>query len=286
MSGTGWNKGHKYTRWLRINSAQRVTGTDADFTIDMGPSLQKISSLSIVKAQFPNVFYNVFQTTIKYNNYFRLYRSSNTTYYNIRITPGNYSAYTLMAAITTAVSTATSAAVVLVFTLDTATNLVTITCPTLAAGFLTFYTLTDTQAGAINVQGRQDYNPLGLLGFETTSNVTLAALTSANSYTGTNFPSLNNPNIAYLTSRTLAPGNSFDEKGSKSNVIAPIAINAQWLGLVTFDCQQDVLCSISYGLPRSLTNIDIQLVDHDLDPLDLHGNELNIDMRIWTNDIN
>lgn len=300
MAGTGWNKGHKFTRWLRINSADRVRGTDAEFSINMGSSLQKISAMSIVKAQFSNVFYNVFQTSIKYNNYFTLYRSATGLFYNIRIPPGYYSVYTLEAAIISAVSAATGGAVVLVFTLNPDTNIVTVTVPTLAAGYIRFFST--PIAGATNLSTvplpssiRQDFNPMGLLGFPTISSTntlivssdgTTTDLTSANSLIATYFPSLNNPSIAYLTSRVVAPGNSFDEKGSKSNVIVPIALTAPFLGLVTFDCQQDVLCEIAYGLPRSLTEIDIQLVDHDLDPLDLHGTELNLDFRLWTNDIN
>jgi hypothetical protein len=284
MAGRGGNKGAGFTKQLRINSSNRVdllNSSDSDFSIDVGPSLQLVKRLSITGAQFNNVFYNVFQTSIKWNTYFQMIivGGADAGSYSLGIPAGYYSAYTLYTAITDAISTATGATTLFAFTLNSTTNKVsaTVTAP-VGTTSVTISALTLLQQATVNLAGRQDYNPFGLLGFI----LPQVWVPSVTTNTAFYFPSLNNPSVAYILSKTLAPMNSFDEKGNISNILIPINITAPFNSLCVFECQQDILCEIDYGKnPRALNRIDIQLVDHDLDVLDLHQTELNIDCRVW-----
>lgn len=289
MAGRGSNKGAQFTKLLRINSSNRVnptTTTDTNFDIDLGPNLQLAKQISILAVEFPNNFYNVFFTTTKFNNYIKVTINDatppGTHDYLISVPPGFYSVYTLYAAVSAAVSAATAAATTVAFSFNATTNLVTATW-TPAVGTTSIVT---SNFSAVNVatvgSGRQDYNTFGLLGF--INQTWTAASSTPWSSTATLFPSLGSTEKVYITSSALSPMNSFDEKGQTANVLVGIQNTAPFGGISTFECQQDILCEVNYGKnPRALNRIDIQLVDHDGDILDLHGGQLNLDLRVWLN---
>src|SRR6478736_3965615 len=109
MSGGGGNKGQLYTRTLRINSSNRTdlkNQTDSDFTVNLGNQLQQIRKLSVIEVSVPNIFYNVFESKQKYNNYFYMsvFDLGGIHNYVVRITPGFYTLTQLQAAISTAVT--------------------------------------------------------------------------------------------------------------------------------------------------------------------------------------
>lgn len=287
MSGYGGNKGSQFVRTLRINSSNRTdpeNSTDSNFYINIGPNVQQVLKVSPTSIQFPKNFYNVFQNNAKFNNAFALYTEDSklgpieTT---ILIPPGYYTANQLMSAIQTAVLTA-NPNVTLTFTYDSITQRSSVSRT--VGGTVTLVQMIQLTPpySILGLPGKQDFNPFGLLGFDITTLLWHAA--DNTSRVGIAAPSLNNPSIAYISSAALSPQNSFDEDGKISNIIAQVDLGSTPQGaMASWECKQDILCEIDYGRPRMLSLIDIQLVDHDGDILDLQGGELNLFLRVWLN---
>lgn len=279
MSSRGWSKGTAYKKFLRINSTNRTLQSDPDtnFSVNLGTNLQLVSKISVLQCQFTNAFYNVFQTSQKYNNAFTMITTSPTLSYNLTIPPGYYSVYTLFAAIKKAVDGISgTTGTTITFNIDSTTNIVNAYVTTTKATVQ--FTHSDVKTNGLG--GRQDNWPFGLLGFA--GDFTIS--TSSGSPTlATYFPSLNNPSKVYVTSSALAPGNALDEDGKTSNILLPMDITVPFLGLQTWECKQDEQFEVNFGRPRNLGLVDIQLVDHDGDPLDLHGTVFNIDLQVFTN---
>ncbi len=289
MANKGFAKGSDVCKFLRINSADRVadsSSSDAKFSIDFGQNLQQVKQLSICSVTFNNVFYNVYSTSIKYNNRFRLTLvtslPSNQSW-DIVIPPGHYTAYSLIDAINAAINTATGGTLGFTFTLDPSTNIVTMALTSGPVGLLDVFF---SRAVPDTVKTRQDFWPFGLLGDDTVNPPgggvgTFHFDLTDDTRVFANMPSLNEPAYIYILSAAMAPANSFDEKGSFSNVLIAIPVTAPWLGRNVFDCKVDQLCEIIYSPSRNLDRVDFELVDHDLDPLDLHGTQLEMQLRVW-----
>lgn len=289
MSGGGGNKGYTYCKNLRINSADRINvdnTTDTDFQVDLGNALQQVKRLSILRVQVPNVFYNVFETKSKYNNAFYLQTIDAGVPKDVlvQLPVGHYDAYSLMQAISNAVSDPTSgnANITLHWTLNNITGKTTVSAT--FAGTATevdiIYPIPAIPLATLT--GRQDYNPFGLLGFNLTNQT--IALTAGVSVTGNNLPSLNQPSVCYVRSTWMSPSNEYDEKGTITNNMTEVSLaGAQWGETAEFDCKQDILCEIAYGPARQFSMVDVQLVDHDGDILDTQGLPINLYLKVWQN---
>jgi hypothetical protein len=305
MSGTGSNKGTQFVHTLRINSSNRidpVNSTDSNFLINVGNQMQQVIKVSPISVTFPRVFYNVFNTAQKFNNAFAvtiIYASNPTVQAMVLIPPGFYTATLLANAISTAIATLDSNAV-FAFTWNVTSQRYTVTATLGGTGGAAITSVMITRPvdfviiGSIplstyGLSQKEDYDPFGLLGIliPPTSGMSLLGLlfnSTHTTYTGVYAPSLNNPALAYIQSRALAPMNSLDETGKGADILMEVMMGDVPQGsTVTWRCQQDILCEVDYGSPRMLSQIDIQLVDHDGDPLDLQGNELNLFLRYWLN---
>jgi hypothetical protein len=279
MANKGYGKGTNLRKGLNINSSDRIQrehSSDSNFTIDFGMNLQQVKRVSVNSVIFNNVFYNVWETTLKSNNYFTMIVVGGAAAgtYSIKVPQGHYDAPSLMEAIGDAVMDATSDQIDITFELSVSTNLVTAWISTFPVGTTSVrFLLTNA-----NAPSRQDGWPFGLIG-ESTGDFFMAM--NLDRTTFTNMPSLNEPAVAYLMSSQIAPSGAFDEKGSYKNVILPIPITAPYLGRNVFDCKVDELCDIDYEPARNLDRVDFQLCDHNFDLLDLRGNSLNINLKVW-----
>lgn len=273
---TGASRGTKYSKLLRINSSNRSSGTNSDFTIDYGVNMSQVAGVSIDSIQFWNQIYNIYNTSLTSNNVFRLTvtpPAGSPTTYILYWTPGYYSAVDFL----TNFAAFALGTYGFTFNWDIGQygNKVTTSVP---GG----YAVTVSQAHVSDLQGKtQTEDPWNMLGFTYNNSGNIDLVNGTATYQ----PYMIHTSMAYLTSRILAPGNSFDEKGSVSNVLRPIAINTGWKELVMFECKDDPLCSIWYPRPRALNQIDIQLVDHEGFNIDLGQSELNIELRIWYNNL-
>jgi hypothetical protein len=81
----------------------------------------------------------------------------------------------------------------------------------------------------------------------------------------------------------MSPGNSFDEKGTQSDIFLAVMNIAEFGARTVFECKVSELCDLNYGLPRNLSSVDIQVVDHEGNELDLHGTDIDIEMRVYMN---
>lgn len=274
----GWNKGCTFQKRLRVNSQNRTNPLDSDtnFFIDLGQNVNLIKAISVTSVSFNNVFYNVFNTKTKYNNYFTMTVTGvGAGTYVLGVTPGYYSANVLASEINTVVNAALPGTT-LTFNMDPITNYMSVYGTTTSTSII----FSAPSSAPPNSLGRQVYWPFGILGFD--GPMTLSTSSSSPNL-ATRVPSLNEPSIAYISSSSICPSYSFDEKGSVSNILQPINLTVPYGTLQTFECKQDILCSLRYDSPRPLGRVDIQLVDHEGDILDLHGTPLNIEFLIWLN---
>lgn len=268
MSGSGGTKGYRSSRLLRINSKNKLYGTDTNFVVDIGNCLQLVNTISFVSCTFPNNFYNVIGAGPRQNNVSNILidTGSGTTSTSITITPGWYTVSTLTDAMTTAFAALTPS-VTTVFNYDPITNRVGKTLTNIG------YTVTATKPSG---QFSWLFELLGSVNAQVIINSTQIRY-------GENAPQMGGEEIVYIQSSTLAPGNAMDEKGLQFDIALPVVVNAPFGSLNVFECKQDHLCEIIYVKPRNLSNIDIRLVDHEGNLLDLHGGTLNIEMRVWFN---
>lgn len=275
----GWDKGTNYKKRLRINSVNRNsdTETDANFTVNLGSNVDLVQEITLQSIQFSNVFYNLYNIREKYNNFFEyIVTGSSAGSWLLAVDPGRYTVATLIQAIQEAVAE-----------VDADTTLHFNQSP--IDNFLSLYVTTTHDSVTLRAPttqppgttGRQSYWPCGLLGF--TNPMTNISTDSNQPVRATYMPSLNDPSIVYLRSTALSPGYGFDEKGTTNSILIPINITVPYLSLQTVETKQQSLDSIRYKNPRPLSLIDIQLIDHDGDPLDLHGTPLNIECIIWLN---
>ncbi len=294
MASSGQNKGCNNLNKLRINSINKQADyeTDNNFTIDLGDRAQQVKRISIVSAQFYNVFYNVYNTPKKFNNGFQVFISDGTfvSHQPYLIAPGRYTVYELMQLVKNAIESIGAFVVVMTISLNQNTNLVSVSLNITESGFVN---LVGVQPYASQSAGQiQDDWIFGLLGwprvnqsYAGTNKVTLWTGNPGMTVTAPYFPRMGGPTLAYITSSTLAPSASWDEKGSSSNILLAMDITVPWLDLQVFECKVDTLCELIYKTTRATNVIDIQLVDHEGDPLDLHGTPLNLELRVWTNTV-
>jgi hypothetical protein len=271
---SGYRKGTNYTKLVRINSRNKLWGTNANFRVDLGNALQQVTQVSIVSAQFYNVFYNVYSQFGHANNLLTYLAEPADTFITIQLEPGFYSAQTLADAISTAIATNGTAPMPNTFTLDPISGKYSLVFTT-SGESATFTPSTST--GLVI-----DLDPLNMLGW----NYNGANITIGNTAVVANsVPTMVDTSKVYVLSAALSPSNSVDETGISSNILLPIINSVPWGYLNTFECKVDTFCEISYSRPRNLNQIDIQLVDHDLRQLDLQNTELQLELRIWCNNV-
>jgi hypothetical protein len=274
MSG-GFRKGTQNSKLLRINSSNRISGTNSNFTVDLGSSLQQVSQVSVATVQFYNVFYNITanpsdsnqpETSPVTGSNNRIdYKTSLPSSGSIFLTPGYYSATDLVTELTSVFSIIAGEAVT--FTFDSINNKYSVQT--------TAITLT-----IIDPANGQNDSPMEMLGFTYTNGVITITPTPLQAKF---IPNMVHVSIAYLASSALSPMNSVDEKGLSSNILQPINVTSAWGELNLFECKVDELCELIYPRTRILNRIDIQLVDHEGRVLDLQSTELNIELRVWFN---
>ena len=283
---SGVDQGFAQSRLVRISGedaspAEPGTASEkTNFIVDFGYNLQQVKRVSILNVSFLNNAFNFIDEPKSLSNvnwtitiagpgpvlYFETY-TIDPGFYNIEqvITTLNTSAAEFKVAhpeapTVTFVESETSGFVVAEFGVTT-------------AGWV--YDITDTKAdGTASLIG-----PLHQLGFATG----LAVFGAAQNLTATTLPSLQGLTEAYITSTALAPGNCFDEKGSITSIFVTVPITAPFGTLNVFECKQDVLCEVSYPLPRNIQKCDFSLRDRFGNLINLNGANLKLTLRVWYN---
>lgn len=273
MASTGGRKGTRISRLVRINSENRINPegtTSSNFTVNFNNSLQLVQGISFVSAQWWNAMYNVLDAPNRQTNQMQVVvddHSHAVQTYVITITPGWYTLSQLMTAIQAAFASFTFP-VPLTLSYDPIQNRVS---HTVTGGF---------SVTVSRVSGQ--FSWLGfLLGYPNTSTPQDWSDTSIAAIVGA--PNMGGPKQIYITSSTISPGNSLDEKGRQSDVCLALTNDVPFGSLGTFECKVDQFCEIDYKRTRNLSNIDIQVVDHEGFEVDFHGLPINIELRVYMN---
>lgn len=282
MAGTGPGYSTLYSKIVHVNSNDRIPGLGGDrstnFVMSLGTNLQSCKQISYKSSVFNNNIYNVREVTsynTTFNNRYTVYIGANPI--NIVIQPqGFYNVGSLTTYIAQTIEAIAAAAPynetwTLTFTQDPNSQLVKLAFTSTGADIV--MVVDDTKLAGLN-QANTGYGPWGMLGFPATF-----SLTSGASITATNMPSMNTFPYVYLRSQALAPANAFLTSGQIVNDFQAIPVTAPFMGRNTDDCKVDVLCNINYTTPRLLNQIDIQLVDHDGNEINLMGGTLAFELR-------
>lgn len=264
---SGKELGYQYSKLVTVSGEARNAGTgysNTNFTINLGPNMQKVARVSVASVTFPNSAFNVNGGSIA-NNSFAIVVGGVTTEYTVE--PGYYNTTTLMSNVQTAINTyltTLGAGQSVALTQDSISNFVTLTYTAGSSGVATI-TLADTEQGS---------GIWELLGFDS------LPLTGA-TITATNLPALGGLKTVYLQSSSLSPGNMYDKDGEIKNTLLAIPISAAFGVNNIFECKVDQLCEITYMTPRDLTSVDFQLTDRRGNIVDLHGGNLTVNLKIW-----
>lgn len=295
MSGIGSGKAARFSKILSINSNDRQPGQAGDrssnFIINLGTNLQECSAISYKSCSFNNNFYNV-RAAINglnstYNNKFgfTIVLNNGTPIPVVgNIPAGYYTATSLAQAMIGVITAYTLGALgintVFSTSIDPASRLMTFTFKSSdysGPGTIQF-SASDSILSGLGY-ANTGYGPWPLLGFP--PNFTLA--TPGTSITASFMPSMMGITQVNIQSRALAPANSFREAGLVSDWFQIVPVTAPFQGLNVDECKVDGLCQVTYDRPRTINVIDIQLVDHDGNEVNLNGSPFNMDVRVFYN---
>ena len=249
-----------FSKNIRISSLDReilrLDQTNSNFSIDV-PSFSRefasITGYQIVSAEFPNVFYNVplGQDIFKYN--------VSSTDLEYKVPEGQYAISELITELTTNIPELTS------IVIDSKTSRAT----------LTF-------TGAAFINSGPD-NPIAkLLGFgsfvETFPPPPVIPGTIIEAPSTIN---MNGASMLYISSQRLAnPISTFDRTGDTA-IISAIPINTAFGDTVFYRANSSNSTLISFRNPRSVSSIDIRLVDEIGNTLDLQKNHITMTIKIY-----
>ncbi len=274
---SGKEKGDLYARGLTVSGDHGVFpyapgASKTNFTIDLGTNVQKINQISFVSIAFRNNAYNIISSGPSQNNLFGFTINGDGEYSGVN--QGWWTTTQLMQDIQAQIQYQLDAAgfgQTITITQDSKTQLVSIVYDEGTSGNPTMLI---GKRALSDGPGAWD-----LLGFDvSTGDITIQ---SGVATVATNLPSLGGLSTVFLKSDALAPGMMFDVHGEQKNYCLAIPITAQFGYMNTFECKDDVLCTIQYPTARNLQRVDFALVDKDGNLVDMHGANLIINMKIW-----
>jgi hypothetical protein len=241
-----------YNKLLRISSIDRSSSSvsTTNFTVDY-PNVQvlaKIVSIVVKHVSFPNVFYNI----TLHNNVLKYEVTSGIQTLIVPI--GNYTLSALLAVLTPVLGAITQ---------DPLTYLLTFTA---------------TVPSPLKLYGLEDGSTLSpYLGIPSTT-----ILNTVN-FTAPNVPKLQGVQHVYIASKFLSKGNNFIDANKRQEVpiVAMIPNMVGYGSMVHYESHHETLDVINYESETSLQSIDIRLYDGEGNLLDLHGQNINIILKIY-----
>ncbi len=242
-----------YNKLLRINSADRSASSvsTTDFTVDY-PNVQvlaKVVSIVVKHVSFPNVFYN-----ITANNNVLMYEGKSETPLTITVPVGSYTVGSLLAVLNTSLGTITQNPLTLLLTFGASSSF------------------------PLKIYGAEDGSTLApYLGISATTPL------NTSNFTAPNVPKLQGVQHVHIASKFLSKGNNFIDANKKQEipVVAMIPNNVPFGGIVHYETKHEQLDVINYESEATLQSIDIKLYDGEGNLLDLHGQDVNIILKIY-----
>jgi hypothetical protein len=253
------------TSFLVINSKHRNADSRSvsDFTFSVGQSLE-VTAVAVKSISIPNVQYNINVV----NNKLRIYTDDVGTFVSLTLPVGQYDITTFMADLQALLRTAVGDAT-LVITRSTLTDMLTVT--------------TTTQDIKFSID--PVVSPLGkVFGMGDGAGETYPLLVSS-SITSQFLHNLSGLQNYYLSSRALSQGyNGIFKEGDQIPLVMAIPIDVEH-GFTEHYEPTDLLLNIKkYGRPQNIQWIDIKIYDKDLNIVDLLGQDIEIVLKIYTQD--
>lgn len=272
MTSRGRELGFEYSSLVVASGSDGLPGSNSqtDFRINLGPTFQKISRVSVLSITFPNQGYNINASGGGANNEFAINVNSVTSEYTVE--PGFYTTTSLSAAVAAAIQAyLTGLGNGQTFTLaqDTINQKVSATYGAGVSGVNNLY-LEEPADGTTSVW---DY-----LGF-----VPEVKLSTGVAKVATNLPNLGGLKEVIIQSNVIAPGNLIDVGGMQVNGLVCIPINVPFGVSQVFECKVDNFCEISYNPPRQMQEVDFKLADKRGNSINLNGGNLTINLKVWFN---
>ena len=242
--------------YVAVNSANRTTGNDSNFTITF-PANIPYSKFRLKNLQFMNCLYNVTSTGaqgVPINNHFafQLRSGITVTNYDVTIAEGFYNLSAMITALTAAINTAISP----------------LTCTITASAITNKLTFTFSGGVDVNILPLTQNQGLNLLlGFSRNSETGF----STGSVTAPRCYNMNRYSTLYLESNFSKTSSLSSGKSGVYNLFAIIPIDAEYGNLVSWS---DDTGGLFYSTQPNVTNLTFTFTDAFGSPVDTNG--LNI----------
>lgn len=240
---------------LRISSKDRdvLSDSTSDFHVNVNnvKELQIAKSIVVKQITIPNVFYNI---TSRNNSFTYNIASTPTT---VSIAEGQYTVTTLIAALEAA-----AVGITLTITQDTTTLKLSFTSAT-AVEFL------DIDSSSIAEVLGIEY------GTGSGADVTV--------YTATGLPDLSGHQNVFVESTTIGTSNLIRTNGVTSHTIAVVPITVPFGVVEQYVSQHTEIDDVDVDAinGKDHSHIDIRLVDHDGNTMDLNGHHVSIVFKVY-----
>lgn len=244
------------TNFIIINSKYRTADSrsTSDFTYSLGASLE-VDSITIKNISIPHVQYNI----ESYNN--TLVVNDGVTSNTLTIPIGQYDINQLMNEISSQLTTLYGTAVLL--TLDPISKKIVIT--TTQSFRISRVEASSPLSKYIGIPYGTSYYPL-----LATAGFTLPEIAQ-----------LQGPNNYLLASNVLSQGlGSILTDGKSVPIIMPIPIDVEYGQIQQYESNDYELNTKRYSRLQNIQNIDIRIYDDDLNIVDLHGQDIEIVIKV------
>lgn len=248
------------TNFIIINSKYRTANSrsTSDFTYSIGESLE-VDGITIKDISIPNVAYNINE----FNN--KLSFTYGGLQASLTVPEGQYTVSQLSTYLETELSTLFGTALDLTLG-DTTKKL----------------TFTTTQL--FRISNKESDSPLSkLLGIP--FGTSFYPLLEQAGFTAPEIPQLQGPNNYLLSSQVLAQGYaSILTDGKHVPIIMPVPITVEWGQIEQYESNDTELNTKHFARLQNIQNIDIKIFDDDLNVVDLHGQDVEIVIKVKVKD--
>ena len=244
------------TNFVVINSAYRTSDSrsTSDFTYNIGSSIET-DYVTIKSVSIPHIEYNITQTKNK------LRISSGGVDYDLTIPIGQYNVAQLITELQTQIISAVGGTCFII--IDPVTQKLNFQA---SAGIKIS---TDKTVSSLSKY-------IGI--FYSTGFYPVA---DSVNFDAQGLPVLQGPNNYYLASNVLSQGfASILTSGQRVPIIMPVPVTVEYGQIQQYESNDAELNTKQFSRPQNIQNIDIKIYDDDLNVVDLHGQDIEVILKI------
>ena len=244
------------TNFIVINSAYRTSDSrsTSDFTYNIGSSIE-CDFVTIKSVSIPHIEYNI----NPFKNKLRI--SSGGVDYDLNIPIGQYDISQLITELQTQIIAAVGGTCVI--SLDPITQKLNFQA---SAGIKVSTVKTVSSLSKyLGISYGTGYYPV---------------VDSVN-FDAQGLPALQGPNNYYLASNVLSQGfASILTNGQRVPIIMPVPVTVEYGQIQQYESNDTELNTKQFSRPQNIQNIDIKIYDDDLNVVDLHGQDIEVILKI------